>query len=109
MAALTVVISPTFCFSQFLANLTCNKAAATSLVLGSALLSWVELQLHTVRPTEALAWAKVIENIVAVVDLVRLETATAGEWRAVISRCLLRLLSESGESQYARSLWLALN
>lgn len=83
---------------QLLANMTCNQAAATSLVLGSGLLSWIELQLQTAKSGESLAWVKILENIVTVLDLFRLGTSTAGEWRLALSRCLLRLLD--GASKY---------
>ena len=83
---------------QFLANLTCNKAAVTSLVLGSALLSWIELQLQNIRASEAIAWIKIIRNVIAVMDISRLEAATAGEWRSIMCRCLLRLLRSGSKS-----------
>ena len=79
--------------TQLLANITCNKHATTSLLLGSALVSWVELQLRSVRPSEALAWVKILENIVTAVDFARVEKATDGHWRTTITRCLIRIIS----------------
>lgn len=82
-------------FLKLLANLTCDKAATASLVLGSSLLSWIELQLQDAKAGEGLAWVKIVENILAVMNVARLQTSTAGEWTSIISRCLLRLLETS--------------
>lgn len=78
--------------------MTCNKASVTSLVLGSGLLSWIELQLQTLRAGEALAWVKIVENILAVIDTVKLDASTGGEWRSITSRCLLRVLESTSKS-----------
>ncbi|GJE99428.1 ribosome 60S biogenesis N-terminal-domain-containing protein [Phanerochaete sordida] len=80
---------------EVLASLTCNKAAATSLVLGSGLLSWIEMQVQTVSFSEGLAWVRILENITAVLDIAKIEASTAGEWRSILSRTLLRLLNGS--------------
>ncbi|KAF8164735.1 ribosome 60S biogenesis N-terminal-domain-containing protein [Crassisporium funariophilum] len=78
---------------EVLANLTNNAQATTSLILKSALLSWIEVQiLHS--SSEGLEWIKVLENILLVVDSNKLEASTNGEWRHVISRCLSHLLDE---------------
>jgi nucleolar pre-ribosomal-associated protein 1 len=48
------------------------------------------------REDEGLIWMKVLENILDVVDPVKLESATGGEWRAAIERCMTLLQGESG-------------
>jgi nucleolar pre-ribosomal-associated protein 1 len=50
------------------------------------------------REDEGLLWMKVLENILDVVDPVKLESATGGEWRAAIGRCMTLLQGESGAS-----------
>ncbi|TBU65164.1 ribosome 60S biogenesis N-terminal-domain-containing protein [Dichomitus squalens] len=73
---------------EVLVNVTCNARATTSLILRHALLAWIEMQLQTMRGEEAIAWARILENILAVVDAGKMEAATNGEWRAVLGRCL---------------------
>ncbi|KAJ7590818.1 ribosome 60S biogenesis N-terminal-domain-containing protein [Mycena floridula] len=77
---------------EVLANLSCIRQATTSLVLKSALLSWLEMQFLTPMHHELVAWLKIIENIISVLDPAKMEVSTNGEWRALISRCLLSLL-----------------
>ena len=48
------------------------------------------------REDEGSLWMKVLENILDVVDPVKLESATGGEWRAAIGRCMTLLQGESG-------------
>ncbi|CAA7269153.1 unnamed protein product [Cyclocybe aegerita] len=86
---------------EVLANVTCNAQATTSLLLKSALLPWIEMQLlnsasssNTNANAEGLAWIKILENILVIVDSDKIEAATNGEWRIVICRCLLILLDE---------------
>ncbi|KAF8185167.1 ribosome 60S biogenesis N-terminal-domain-containing protein [Pholiota molesta] len=79
---------------EVLAHLTCNAQATTSLILKSALLPWIEMQLS--QPTsksEGVEWIKILENILVIVDSKKVEASTNGEWRAVICRCLMSLLS----------------
>ncbi|TFK65850.1 hypothetical protein BDN72DRAFT_178326, partial [Pluteus cervinus] len=92
---------------EVLANLTCNQHATTSLVLKSALLSWIEIQILRLQPNETLEWLKIIENIVVIVDATKIETATAGEWRAIICRCIASLLTDIIEAHIPRILPLA--
>ncbi|KAI0666153.1 ribosome 60S biogenesis N-terminal-domain-containing protein [Trametes maxima] len=80
---------------EVLANITCNARATTSLVLRHALLSWIEVQLPTMRSEEAIAWARVLENVLTVVNPTKMESATNGEWRAIASRCLRTILHHS--------------
>ncbi|RPD59503.1 hypothetical protein L227DRAFT_654118 [Lentinus tigrinus ALCF2SS1-6] len=77
---------------EVLANVTCNARATASLVLRYALLSWIEMQVQTMRGDEAIAWVRILENILAVVSAEKMEAATNGEWRAVASRCLRTIL-----------------
>ncbi|KDQ65157.1 hypothetical protein JAAARDRAFT_75487 [Jaapia argillacea MUCL 33604] len=78
---------------EVLANITCHRQAATSLVLKSALISWIEMQLlQGVREGECVPWLKILDNIIAVVDHAKVESATNGEWRSALCRCLIALL-----------------
>jgi nucleolar pre-ribosomal-associated protein 1 len=84
---------------EVLANITCNRYATTSTVLKSGLLSWIEMQLHaTIYIEEGIAWTRILENILTVVDPVKLDSATKGGWRKTLVRCLIHLLNSSGES-----------
>ncbi|KAF5371676.1 hypothetical protein D9758_003519 [Tetrapyrgos nigripes] len=78
---------------EVLANVTAMPQAANSLLLKSSLLTWIEMQLLNPRDEECIAWLKVIENIVVVVDKDKMERVTDGEWRACMGRCLFSLLS----------------
>jgi nucleolar pre-ribosomal-associated protein 1 len=69
-----------------------------SLILKSALLAWIEAQLHTVQASEAPAWAMILENIMVVVDSGKLDSGTYGSWRSNVARCLLSLLDQTGMS-----------
>ncbi|KAI5117575.1 hypothetical protein M0805_005637 [Coniferiporia weirii] len=80
---------------EVLANLTCHTQATTSLVLKSSLLQWIEMQLLTVKNDENVAWARIIENVLVVVDTEKIEQATNGEWQAVLLRCLTSLLRDA--------------
>ncbi|KAF9040788.1 ribosome 60S biogenesis N-terminal-domain-containing protein [Panaeolus papilionaceus] len=83
---------------EFLANLTCNVYSATSLILKTGLLSWIEMQLQTSATSvtnEAVEWIKILENILVIVDPYKLESATSGEWRSIICRSLARLVDEA--------------
>ncbi|KAL7281927.1 hypothetical protein ACG7TL_003394 [Trametes sanguinea] len=77
---------------EVLANVTCNARATTSLILRHALLSWIEMQVQTVRSEEAIAWARILENILAVVSPAKMDAATSGEWRAMVARCARMIL-----------------
>jgi nucleolar pre-ribosomal-associated protein 1 len=82
-----------FCIKKVLANLTCNAQATNSLILKSALLSWVEVQLlHST--SGSVAWIRILENILIVVNSNKIEVSTNGEWRFAIGRCLEYLLDE---------------
>ncbi|KAF5379860.1 hypothetical protein D9757_007247 [Collybiopsis confluens] len=77
---------------EVLANLTCVTQAIMSLLLKSSLLTWIEMQLLAPQEEEGLAWLKILENLLTVADTVKLESATSGEWRASMVRCLILLL-----------------
>jgi len=76
-----------------------------SLVLKSGLLAWIEMQLLGIADIggESVAWLRIIQNIISVVDQVKLDSVTNGEWRVVICRCVRLLLdrSRSGKSLFA--------
>ena len=73
-----------------------SRRIATSLILKSGLLSWIEMTLLAPRENEGLLWLKVLENILDVVDPIKLESATGGEWRAAVGRCITLLQSDTG-------------
>ncbi|EJD42488.1 hypothetical protein AURDEDRAFT_186058 [Auricularia subglabra TFB-10046 SS5] len=82
---------------QVLVNLTCIKAATTSLVFRSQLLAWLELNVHDLQTGEDIALARILENIVVVLasDSQKAEYATSGQWRHAVRRCLSALLQQA--------------
>ncbi|KAI9466647.1 ribosome 60S biogenesis N-terminal-domain-containing protein [Lactarius psammicola] len=76
---------------EILLNLTNSRRIATSLVLKSGLLSWIEMMLLVPRDEEVLSWMRVLENILDVVDPAKMESSTGSEWRAAIGRCVSSL------------------
>ena len=54
------------------------------------------MQLEHMRGEEAIAWVRILENILAAVNASKIEAATNGEWRAVLGRCLRIILHHSG-------------
>lgn len=58
----------------------------------SSLLSWIELQIRLPAEEEALAWIRIVENILAVLDSTKIEQSTHGEWREMLGRCISRVL-----------------
>lgn len=48
------------------------------------------------REGEGLSWMRVLENILDVVNPMKLESATGGEWRAAIGRCMALLQGDTG-------------
>ncbi|KAI0052681.1 hypothetical protein FA95DRAFT_1483272 [Auriscalpium vulgare] len=81
---------------DILQNLTAHRRIATSLVLKSGLLAWIEMALVP-REDEMVRWLIILDNIVTVVDAPKLESATSGEWRASIGRAVSLLASDSGK------------
>jgi len=81
-----------------LLNLTNSRRITTSLVLKSGLLSWIEMMLLDPREDEDLLWMRVLENILDVVDPEKFESATGGEWRAAIGRCMTLLRGNTAPS-----------
>ena len=94
---------------EVLANVTCHARATTSLVLRSALLSWIEMQLGSMGADEPLAWVKILANVVSVVDPAKIEAATGGEWRLCLGRCLRAILTSSGEPLVGIYIWNDIN
>lgn len=79
-----------------MANLSCHPSATTSLILKSSFLQWMEIQLVMLKRDESIAWAKIIENVLVIVDSEKVEKATGGEWKSAILRCLKYLLQDCG-------------
>lgn len=50
------------------------------------------MQLHNMHAEEAVAWVRILENILAVVQASKIESATDGEWRSTIARSLQTIL-----------------
>ncbi|KAF7314245.1 hypothetical protein MKEN_00897000 [Mycena kentingensis (nom. inval.)] len=78
---------------EVLANLTCNAQATMSLILKTSLLHWIEMQLVASSTETALSWIKILENILLVADASKLESSTGAEWRSIICRCLLLVVT----------------
>ncbi|KAL4075510.1 ribosome 60S biogenesis N-terminal-domain-containing protein [Scleroderma citrinum] len=83
---------------EILANLTCNPQACTSLILKSALLSWIEMQLTNGSNGATIAWLKILENIAVVADVSKLQRAMGDEWFATICRSLVCILRIHGDN-----------
>ena len=81
--------------------------ATTSLVLKSALLSWIEVQLlHST--TGSVAWIRILENILIIVDLNKIESSMNGEWHSAIGRCLEYLLDERSCCMFLFFVWVVI-
>ena len=79
-----------------LVNLTASRHIVTSLVLKAALLAWIEAVLLAPQGDLTRIWLAVMENLVMVADAGKLESATGGEWRAVLGRCLVAIIQHQG-------------
>jgi len=55
------------------------------------------------REDEGVSWMRVLENILDVVDSLKLESATGGEWRAAIGRCMALLPGDTAGTQFVSS------
>ncbi|KAI5834791.1 hypothetical protein K523DRAFT_368872 [Schizophyllum commune Tattone D] len=86
---------------EVLANLTCVPQAATSLIIKSGLLSWIEMQTRDTRDEEAVVWVRILENCMALADIGRVEMATRGEWRGTICRSLSSIAENTSAAQKA--------
>ncbi|KAF8271677.1 ribosome 60S biogenesis N-terminal-domain-containing protein [Lactarius quietus] len=91
---------------EILLNLTNSRRIATSLVLKSGLLSWIEIMLLVPRDDEVLSWMRVLENILDVVDPAKIESSTGGEWRAAIGRCMSSLQGNTASPSFFAGLQL---
>ncbi|KAJ7675860.1 ribosome 60S biogenesis N-terminal-domain-containing protein [Mycena polygramma] len=91
---------------EVLANLTRNAQATTSLILKSSLLHWIEMQL-LVSTAEAIAWVKILENILLIADARKMESSTAGEWRFVICRCLSLILQGANRCSKPEAIFIS--
>ncbi|KAG2014276.1 hypothetical protein CC2G_011109 [Coprinopsis cinerea AmutBmut pab1-1] len=91
-----------------LVNLTRHSRPCSSLVLKSGLLAWMEMQLKReigvsggASRNEGVAWIKIIENVVLVLDKDRLEgTSLEGEWQATLWRSIALLLSKHASATH---------
>jgi nucleolar pre-ribosomal-associated protein 1 len=56
-------------------------------------MSWIEMQVQLPRSNEdALAWLKILENILITANTAKLQRATNGHWLDALCRCLLLIL-----------------
>lgn len=78
---------------KVIANLTCNRQATMSMIIKSSFLVWLEMQLVRVDDDEDAKWAKILGNIVLIVDHSKLDSVFKEAWKASIFRCLSILLS----------------
>lgn len=85
---------------EILLNLTNSRRIATSLILKSGLLSWIEMMLLVPRDDEVLSWMRILENILDVVDSAKMESSTGGEWRAAIGRCVSSLRGNTASPSF---------
>lgn len=79
-----------------MASLSCDQQAVTSLILKSSLLPWIATQMSVMRIDEHIPWIKILENILIVADVEKLEKATNGVWRWVMMKSLNVLAHETG-------------
>ncbi|KZT38705.1 hypothetical protein SISSUDRAFT_1061745 [Sistotremastrum suecicum HHB10207 ss-3] len=77
---------------EVFAAITSNASAATTLVLRSSFLVWIEMQMETISPGEELLWAQVFENISYSARGSILQRSTHEQWQFEINRCLRLLL-----------------
>jgi nucleolar pre-ribosomal-associated protein 1 len=54
------------------------------------------MMLLSPREEDGLLWLRILENIIDVVDPVRLESSTGGEWRAAVGRCMTLVQGHAG-------------
>lgn len=55
------------------------------------------MQLRFAAPAERLAWVKILQNIIHVINPAKLEAAVGLEWHSTLCRCLsLIILEDSG-------------
>ncbi|KZT20563.1 hypothetical protein NEOLEDRAFT_1140540 [Neolentinus lepideus HHB14362 ss-1] len=81
---------------EVLANATCIPEAATTLVTKSAILPWISMQIsQDTREEEAVAFVKILENIVCRADHSKTELSTKGAWRSALCRCLSSILDQT--------------
>jgi nucleolar pre-ribosomal-associated protein 1 len=59
------------------------------------------MQLLNTIGDESMAWFKILQNVITIVDHVRLESMTNGAWRTVMCRCLSLLLDDDRPGMYA--------
>ncbi|KAF8505077.1 ribosome 60S biogenesis N-terminal-domain-containing protein, partial [Hysterangium stoloniferum] len=79
---------------EFLANLSSNPHSASSLVLRSSIILWIEMQLQIkmANSEEYVAWTKILENLIVAVDGDRANKITRGDYNLSIARCLRLVL-----------------
>lgn len=55
------------------------------------------MQIQVVNDDERVAWTKIVENILVVVDAQYIEQSTKGEWQMGLLRCLTKLGEDASE------------
>lgn len=65
-----------------------------TMILKSSLLAWFEMQISEMNADENIQWARILGNVVIIVDHNKLDSVMKNAWRAGICRCLSALLNE---------------
>ena len=82
---------------QVLLSLSRSQQAATSLVLRSGLLGWIEIQVPESTAEEDYIWCQILDNILLVTEVEKLDTATSKQWRPALCRIICIILRRGGE------------
>jgi nucleolar pre-ribosomal-associated protein 1 len=83
--------------SQVLLSLSRSQQAATSLILRSGLLGWIEIQVPESTAEEDHIWCQILDNILLVTQMEKLDAATSKQWRLALSRIICTILRRRGE------------
>lgn len=83
--------------SQVLLSLSRSQQAMTSLILRSGLLGWIEIQVPESTAEEDYIWCQILENILLVTQVEKLDTATSKQWRPALNRIICMILRRRGE------------
>lgn len=78
---------------KLLAKITSNVQATKYLISKGGFLSWTEAQLRELQENESLAWAKILENILVVVEHTKHNSLIGVPWHAAVCNCLSLLLN----------------
>lgn len=83
--------------SQVLLSLSRSQQAATSLILRSGLLGWIEIQVLESTTEEDYIWWRILDNVLLVTQGEKLDNATSKQWRPALTRIICTILRRRGE------------